>query len=152
MVLAPRRAAVAVLALAVGLLTFATPREASADAAQFCRANMNIVLAPFDIALAPFISAKDMYYGITEVDDEILIKIFAAAPGYVYLTFVQMGGGVIRLIAGLFEIPGGLVALWTGNASGALFRSQDESWNMYNADWGPCPVRFGVSYNTINEG
>ena len=30
--------------------------------------------------------------------------------------------------------------------------SQDETWQMYNAEWGPCPIRFGSSYNTINEG
>ncbi len=151
MVLVSRRATTAALALAVGLLAFATPRDASADAAQFCRANMNVLLAPFDIALAPFISAKDMYYGLTEVDDEILIKITAAGPGYVYLTVVQIGGGVIRVVAGLFEWLPGLFTIRREGTTGALFRSQDETWQMWSTEVGPCPIRFGSSYNTINE-
>ena len=141
-------------ALALGLALATTPGTASAeaDASQICRSGMNLALAPFDIVLSPFISAKDIHYGLTELDDEPIIQVVSTIPGYAYLTAVQIGGGVIRIIAGLFEIPGGMVALFTGNASGALFRSGDEAWNMYNADWGPCPVRFGVSYNTINEG
>ena len=144
----------AALAVALGLVLAATPGTASAeaDASQICRSGMNILLFPFDIALSPFITAKDMHYGLTEVDDEPIIQLVSTVPGYAYLTAVQIGGSVIRLIAAMLEIPGGFVALWTGNASGALYRSQDESWNMYNADFGPCPVRFGVSYNTINEG
>ena len=144
----------AALALAVGLALAATPATASAeaDASQICRSGMNLVLFPFDIVLSPFITAKDIHYGLTELDDEPIIQLVSTVPGYAYLTAVQIGGTVFRVVAALFEIPGGIVALFTGNASGALYRSQDESWNMYNADWGPCPVRFGVSYNTINEG
>lgn len=149
---AARRALVAAGLFALLLTSLGAPRTASADTAQFCRANMNILLAPFDIALAPFITAKDMYYGLTEVGDEILIKIVAAPPGYLYLNTVQIGGGVIRIAAGVFEWFPGLFTLFREGSTGALFRSQDEAWQMYNTDFGPCPFRFGTSYNTINEG
>ena len=149
---AARRATVIAFALLLTGSVLAMPRDAAADAHQFCRANMNLVLFPFDIALAPFISAKDMYYGLTEVDDEIVIKIVAAGPGYVYLTFVQIGGGVIRLTAGLFEWLPGLFTIRREGTTGALFRSQDETWQMWSTEVGPCPIRFGSSYNTINEG
>ena len=152
MSVAPRRATIGLFALVLALSSFATPRDAAADAAQFCRANMNILLAPFDILFAPFITGKDMYYGLTEVDDEIVIKILAAGPGYVYLTFMQMGGGVIRLTAGIFEWLPGLFTIRREGTTGALFRSQDETWQMWSTEVGPCPIRFGSSYNTINEG
>ena len=144
----------AALALALVLLGVAAPQPAAAeaDASQICRSGMNLLLFPFDIVLSPFITAKDMYYGLTEVDDEPLIQVLVAPPGYFYLNSIQVGGGIIRAIVGVFEIPGGVVALFTGNASGAMYRSQDETWQMYSSDVGPCPVRFGSSYNTINEG
>ena len=144
-----------ILALAVctaSLLSLAGPRPAQADGGQLCRAGMNLALFPFDIALSPFITAKDMYYGLTEIGDEPLIQIFAAVPGYAYLNGVQVGGAIIRGMAGIFEIPPGLFTLFREGSSGALYRSQDETWQMYNTDIGPCPVRFGSSYNTINEG
>ena len=119
---------------------------------QLCRSFMNMGLAPFDIVLSPFIVAKDEYYGLTEMDDEPIIQIVSTVPGYFWLNTVQVGGGVIRFIAGIFELPGGVVALFTGNPSTPMYRSQDETWQMYNAEWGPCPFRFGSSYNTINEG
>ena len=144
----------AAVALTVGLLVAALPQSAAAeaDASQICRSGMNIVLFPFDLLFSPFITAKDMYYGLTEIDDEPVIQVLATPPGYVYLNMVQAGGAIIRFGAGLLEMPGGIVALFTGNASGALYRSQDEAWQLYNTDMGPCPFRFGTSYNTINEG
>ena len=151
MFVAPRRATIALFATVLAFSTFAAPRNAAADATQFCRANMNIVLAPFDVALSPFITAKDMYYGLTEVDDEIIIKILAFAPGYMYLNTVQIGGGVIRIAAGLFEFFPGIFTLFREGSTGALYRSQDETWQMWSTELGPCPIRFGSSYNTINE-
>jgi hypothetical protein len=152
MSVAARRTTLAVCILALLVGSVATPRTASADAAQFCRANMNMLLAPFDIVLSPFITAKDMYYGITEVDDEILIKIIAVPPGYLWLNTVQIGGGVIRFASGIFEFFPGMFTFFREGTTGPLFRSQDETWQMYNTDFGPCPFRFGTSYNTINEG
>ncbi len=43
-------------------------------------------------------------------------------------------------------------ALFREEPQGALFRSQDEAWAIYSEDFGPCPVRIGTSYQTINEG
>ena len=146
------RPAAAALALAVALTAVAAPREAAADPAQLCRAGMNLMLFPFDIGLAPMIAAKDEYYGLTEIDDEVLIQIGAAVPGYIYLTGVQMGGGVIRAVAGLIEVLPGIATFFREGTTGAQFRSQDETWQMYSTDFGPCPFRFGSSYNTINEG
>jgi hypothetical protein len=135
-------------------MTQAQEREAAGPqrSSQLCRSFMNMGLAPFDIVLSPFIVAKDEYYGLTEVDDEPIIQIISAVPGYFWLNTVQAGGGVIRFISGIFELPGGVVALFTGNPSTPLYRSQDETWQIYDAEWGPCPFRFGSSYNTINEG
>lgn len=142
----------AALLLALVLLGVAVPPSVSADGSQLCRSMANVALAPFDVALSPVITAKDMYYGLTEVDDEVLIQIFATVPGYFYLNTVQVGGAAIRVIAGMFEFVPGLFTLFREGSNEVLYRSQDETWQIYSRDFGPCPLRFGSSYNTINEG
>lgn len=146
------RARAAAFGLTVGLVVgLALPLNASADATQLCRSISSIALAPFDVILSPVITAKDMYYGITEIDDELTIQIVSFLPAYVFLNTVQIGGGVIRVIAGIYEFFPGLFTLTREGSTGALYRSQDETWQIYSTEWGPCPIRFGSSYNTINE-
>src|SRR5262249_14316523 len=57
------------LALVAATLAGGTPSQARADAGQLCRAASNMVLAPGDMIMGPFIAGKDEYYGLTEIDD-----------------------------------------------------------------------------------
>jgi hypothetical protein len=143
----------ALLALTLASLA-GLPGEARADATQLCRAASNMVLAPFDAALGPFIAGKDEYYGLTEIDDPAALKVIGAVPGYVLLTGMQLGGSMFREISALMELPMGMITLFRDGAQGPLFRSQEEAWALYSEDFadGKCPVRFGTSYNTINDG
>jgi hypothetical protein len=143
----------ALLALAIGSLA-GLPGNARADATQLCRAGANMVLAPFDAFLGPFIAGKDEYYGLTEIDDPDALKAVGVVPGYLLLTGLQLGGSMFREISALMELPMGMITLWRDGAQGPLFRSQEEAWALYNQDFagGKCPVRFGTSYNTINDG
>jgi len=144
------RVALAALVL-VGVLN-AAPSPARADATQLCRSAANLVLAPFDALLGPYIAAKDEYYGLTEIDDPMELKVVGAAPGYVLLVGMQIGGAIFREIAGVFEFVPGLVTLFREGSQPPLYRSQEEAWAMFSEEYGPCPVKFGVSYNTINDG
>ncbi len=144
-------ARVLVLTAAFGLLLGASPRSAEADASQLCRAFSNVVFAPTDLAFGPFIAAKDMHYGLTEIDDPLSIKAIGLAPGYLFLNGLQIGGTIMRVISSVFEIGPGLVTLFQEGSQPVLFRNQDETWALYKNDFGPCPVRIGSSYNTINE-
>jgi len=142
----------ALLALAFAVAVSGTPGQASADASQLCRAGSNLVLAPFDTLLAPYIAGKDEYYGLTEIDDPMALKVAGAAPGYVFLLGMQVGGTLIRLIAGVFEIIPGVVTLFREEAQPPLFRSGEDAWAIFADQYGPCPVKVGISYNTINDG
>jgi hypothetical protein len=142
----------ALLALAFALALSGTPRQASADSSQLCRAGMNLVLFPLDAVLGPFIVAKDEYYGLTEIDDPMALKVAGAVPGYVFLLGVQVGGAIFRGIAGVFEIIPGFVTLFREEAQPALYRSAEDAWSLYSEQYGPCPVKVGISYNTINDG
>jgi hypothetical protein len=65
---------------------------------------------------------------------------------------MQVGGSLIRLIAGAFEIIPGFVTLFREEAQPPLFRSGEDAWAIFADQYGPCPVKFGISYNTINDG
>ena len=144
------RAALCGMALAAFLGL--APREARADATQLCRASTNMLLAPFDAVLGPFIAGKDEYYGITNIDDPDYLKAVGVVPGYILLNGLQLGGSMFREIAALMELPMGMVTLFRDGAQPPLFRSQEEAWALYSEDFGKCPIRFGTSYNTINDG
>ena len=139
------------LALTLAALAGGIPREASADAGQLCRGASNLVLAPADMILGPAIALKDEYYGMTEISDPMALKIVGAVPGYILLLGLQTGGSIIREISALMEIPLGVVTLFREGEQPPLFRSQQDAWAWYSDDFGPCPVRFATSYNTINE-
>lgn len=142
----------AFLALVLLAALSGAPGDARADATQLCRSGANLVLAPFDAVLAPVIVGKDMYYGLTEIDDELALQIAAAVPGYIFLNGVQIGGAIFREIAGVFEFIPGLVTLFREGSQPALYRSAEDAWALYGEQYGPCPVKIGISYNTINDG
>ena len=139
-------------ALLIALLLGLTPRGASADATQLCRSISSIVLAPTDIPFAPYIAQHDLYVGLLEQDDDWYKKVIATPPGVVWLLGLQAAGTVVRVVTGVMEFVPGLFTLFREEPQGALFRSQDEAWAVYSEDFGPCPVRIGTSYQTINEG
>ena len=139
------------LALVLASLGAGMPSQARADAGQLCRGFSNLVLAPADMALGPVIAGKDEYYGMTEIDDPMALKVVGAVPGYILLLGLQTGGAIIREISAFMEIPLGLVTLFREGEQPPLFRSQNDAWAWYSEDFGPCPVRFATSYNTINE-
>lgn len=146
-----RTARITALVLALGLVLGAAPREASADASGICRAFSTILLAPTDVVLGPAIAAHDMHYGLTSQGDPLLLQAVTFAPGYLWLLSLQGGGAIIRLASGIYEIIPGLFTLFDDGPSTPLNRSQDEAWALYSEDFGPCPVRIGNSYQTINE-
>jgi len=139
------------LALALAALAAGAPSQARADAGQLCRAASNMVLAPADMILGPVIAGKDEYYGLTEIDDPMAMKVIGAVPGYILLLGLQTGGSIIREIAAVMEMPLGVVTLFREGEQPPLFRSQQDAWAWYSEDFGPCPVRFATSYNTIND-
>ena len=123
---------------------------AKADPTQLCRSLTSITLAPTDVLLGPFIAAKDIHYGLAEWGDPLPIQIVAIGPGYVYLTAMQLGGALLRVIGGIFEFPMRLFTFRREGAQGALNKSQDEAWALISKDIGYCPIRIGPSYNSIN--
>jgi hypothetical protein len=144
----------ALFGIALAAFLGLAPGAARADATQLCRAGSNMVLAPFDFVLGPFIAGKDEYYGLTNIDDPDALKAIGVIPGYIMLNGLQLGGSMFREISALMELPMGMVTLFRDGPQPPLFRSQEEAWALYSDEvaGGKCPIRFGTSYNTINDG
>jgi hypothetical protein len=144
----PRWLLVVVVASALA----AAPGAARADAGQLCRSLSTLLLAPTDILLTPYIVTTDLYTGLTEQSDPMALKIIGAAPGLAFLTYIQAAGSILRVAAGVFEFIPGLITLPREGSPNALYTSQDEAEAVYTNDYGVCPVRIGVHYNTIPFG
>ena len=145
------RIIVIALPLALVLALGSAPKQAAADASGLCRAFTMIAFAPTDLVLGPMIAAHDLHYGLTSQGDPVLLQGVAAGPAYLWLMSLQAGGSVIRVASGIYEIIPGIFTLFEDGPSTPLNRSVDEAWSLYSEDFGPCPVRVGVSYQTINE-
>lgn len=141
--------AVFVLAFALSL---SGPRTASADASQLCRSVTTLALAPTDILFSPILTAGDIRVGLEDQDDHWFPIAIGLVPGYVLLNYVQIGGTVLRVVAGAMEFVPGLATLARDTSPDPLFTSQDEAEALYSENFGPCPVRIGVHYNTIPWG
>lgn len=140
------------VALALLSLVGLTPGRASADASQLCRSITSMALAPTDILFGPMTAAQDVYTGLQDQDDHWFPRTVGVVPGYALLLYLQAGGAVLRVIAGAFEFLPGLATLPTETAPKPLFTSQDEGEALISEDYGPCPVRIGVHYNTVPWG
>jgi hypothetical protein len=140
------------VALALVAVAVAAPRDASADASQLCRSFTTIVLAPTDLIAAPYIAGADIYTGLQDQSDSNFSRAVAIVPGYALLLYMQAAGSILRVVAGVFEFIPGLITLPQETSPKALFTSQDEAEAMFSEDYGPCPVRMGVHYNTIPWG
>lgn len=129
----------------------ATPGSAAADATQLCRGFTSVVLAPTDVVLGPFISARDTYGALTVPGEPYKVWI-SYLPSYPFFLGIQTGGAVLRVVAGAFEILPGLVGLFSEESAPPLFRQQDEARQIFSGELGPCPLRVGSSYWSILSG
>ena len=135
----------------VGLLLAAQTRSARADPSQLCRAFSSITLAPTDILLSPYISGRDAYHALSETGEPYKVWV-SFLPSYPVFIVIQVGGAVLRIVSGAFEIMPGLVSLVTGQAGEPLFAQQDQAPQIYRSEVGPCPVRIATSYWSILSG
>jgi hypothetical protein len=122
------------------------PSRAQADATQLCRSVSSILLSPPDIVAAPYIAYRSIRTNLEEYDDTRAVKIAYMVPGYTFFVGMQVYGTGVRIVAGALEFVPGLFTLFREGSARPFFQSQDEAEALYSNDFGPCPVRIGVSY------
>lgn len=138
-----RRLAVGVLA--VGLLAIA-PGTAHATGETLKRATSNVLMGPFDIALSPIVAGKTIVTNMREIDDTTAVRVTYALPGYVFLTGVQAGAGVIRIVAGILEFVPGLGLLFFDTDLDPLYDPVERGEALVDYDTRFLNVKFGIDY------
>ena len=112
-----RRHAMLAIALLLGL-GLAGPAAASPET--FKRGLGNVLFGPVDIALAPVVASQAVYNNLRDVDDTLAVQVFYTPPGVVWNTFIQIGGGLLRIFAGALEIVPGLFLIPFGKSVNVL--------------------------------
>lgn len=160
-----RRAALAVatVLLATCAMTLApTGAEASPETLQ--RSVSNILQAPLDIVLAPVVAFRTLITNLRDVEDTPAVQVAYALPGYVWLTGLQAGAGVLRGVAGLLELVPGIVllpfkadldALYDpADRGGALVEVENPLGEVSWLEYAPMltfDLRFGITYTSAEN-
>ncbi len=105
-----------------------------------------MLLAPTDLILSPFIAGRDQYARMQDYDDTTGVIVAYTVPGYVFLTAIQVYSSAIRLVAGALEFVPGLLTFFREGSTTPYFYDQHNGEALINEDWGPCPIRIGMSY------
>ena len=131
--------------LSIGL---AGPAAATTDVIQ--RSFENMPQGVFDAVLAPYTSGRSIYNNLQNIQDTTAVRVAYVVPGYVWNVMCNFGGGVIRSLTGVMELPTGLVLLFSDAEMEPLFDpvEDNEAVFVYDAYEDTYRVKVGVDYTT----
>jgi hypothetical protein len=133
------------LGLAIALLA-ALP--ASATTAVLKRAFENMPQGAGDVVLAPYTAGHTLYTNLTTIEDTLGVRIAYAVPGYAWNLMSNAGGGLIRMLTGVLELPTGLVLLFSDAEMEPLFDPAEDNEALITFDEYEdiYRVKTGISY------
>jgi len=135
----------------VMVVAFALLGAASADATTSVikRSFENMPQGVADAALSPFTAGYAIYNSMTTIDDTWPVRVAYVVPGYAWNLMANFGGGVIRSITGLMELPTGLVLLFSDADMEPLFdpAEDNEALITYDEHEDIYRVKMGINYN-----
>jgi hypothetical protein len=131
-----------------GLVCSLSPVQAHATSATLKRSIENITLFPFDVAMSPIVAGQTLYTNLRDIEDSTAVRIAYPLPGYVWLTAVQIGAGVLRGVTGVFELIPGLILLPLDADMAPLFDPADENEALVDYELPFYHLRFGINYTT----
>lgn len=136
-----------ILGLGLALAVVAgTPGTAQATGETLKRATSNILMAPLDMALSPFVAGKTIVTNMREIDDTMAVRVVYAVPGYVFLTGVQLGASTIRAISGVLEFVPGLGLLFFDTDLDPLYDPAENGEGLVDYDTRFMNFKFGIDY------
>jgi hypothetical protein len=135
------------LALAVTLLA-AGPAAATTDVLK--RSLENMPQGIFDVALSPITAGTGIYNNMTTIQDTTGVRVAYVVPGYFWNVMSNFGGGLIRSLTGVMELPVGLVLLFTDAELEPLFDPAEDNEALLTLDQieDIYRVKVGVDYTT----
>ena len=135
----------ATLAIAL-MLSLALAGPAAASPETFKRGLGNVIFGPIDIALSPVVGSIAVYNNIQDVDDTLGVRVFYVVPGLVWNTFIGMGGGLVRILAGAFELVPGVFLIPFEADLDPIFAPVERSDALVDEDLTIIHLKFGVNY------
>lgn len=122
------------------------------------------MMGPFDMLLAPVQAVNTVYRNLEDVDDSTGVRVAYAVPGVGWLTLLNFGCGMIRILTGTLEVVPGVLLFGSESDieplfdpvedAGALFEwdnpliENENPWVYYNPLVAPFAIRvkMGINY------
>jgi len=139
----PRRAALAAVALALGLAA-APPAGASPETLK--RSVGNILFGPFDVACAPIVGTRTVFRNIQDIEDSMWVRVAYVLPGVVWNITLEAGSGIIRTMTGLIEILPGIGLLPFKADLDPLFSPVEKSDALVDQETPVLDFKFCIDY------
>jgi hypothetical protein len=143
------------------LLITLIPAPAQASPETLRRSLGNILQSPIDVVLAPIVAGRTLVANLRDIEDTTAVQVAYAAPGFVWLSGVQVGAAVLRGVAGCIELLPGIFLMPFETDIDPLFDPADRGAALVEyenplaendvAKWFPLitwNVRFGVTYTS----
>src|SRR5574338_974718 len=143
----PARRALVACALFAAALAAASPAQAGPDVLK--RSVGNIVFAPIDMVLSPFVGAHTLYNNLRDVDDSLGVRVAYVPMGFAWNTGVQAMGAVTREISGLLELLPGIGLFFLEADMDPLFAPPERGNALMAIESDIFPVKIGVDYMTV---
>jgi hypothetical protein len=136
------------LAAAVLSIGLAAPAGATTDVIQ--RSFENMPQGLFDAVLSPYTAGRSIYNNMRNIQDTPGVRIAYTVPGYAWNVMCNFGGGLIRSLTGVIELPTGLVLLFSDAEMEPLFDPVEDNEAVVYLDQfeDVYRVKFGVDYTT----
>ena len=136
------------LAMCTGALALLAGAPASATTDVIKRSFENMPQGVADAALSPFTAGQSIYNNMTTIEDTMPVRIAYAVPGYFWNVMSNFGGGVIRSITGVLELPAGLFLLFSDAEMEPLFDPAEDNEALFTYDEyeDVYRVKVGVAY------
>ena len=137
----------AAAAVGIGLGT-AGPALATTDVIQ--RSFENMPQGLVDSVLSPYTAGRTIYNNMTTIQDTPGVRVAYLLPGYAWNVMCNFGGGLIRALTGVIELPTGLVLLFSDAEMEPLFDpvEDNEALITYDEYEDLYRVKLGVDYTT----
>lgn len=136
------------LAAAVLSIGLAGPASATTDVIQ--RSFENMPQGLLDSLLSPYTAGRSIYNNMTTIQDTPGVRVAYLVPGYAWNVMCNFGGGLIRSLTGVMELPTGLVLLFSDAEMEPLFDPVEDNEAVVYLDQfeDTYRVKFGVDYTT----
>jgi hypothetical protein len=126
----------------------AAPARATTDVIQ--RSFENMPQGVVDSLLSPYTSGRTIYNNLTTIQDTTAVRVAYVVPGYLWNVMCNFGGGLVRSLTGVMELPTGLVLLFSDAEMEPLFDpvEDNDAVFVYDEYEDTYRVKLGVDYTT----